>query len=322
MRAMRLAQLGGLPELVEVDPPSRAGGQALVAISAVALNPVDLAIASGRFYGGSPQTPYVPGAEGVGRVLEADSLPAGTRVYLNGDGLGIRRDGALAEQAIIAEQLAIPLPDEIEDPLAVACGIAGLAGWIPVSWRARVRDQDRVLVLGATGTVGLVAVQAARLLGASRVVAAGRRPERLERAKEVGADAAVELDGGEALARAFVDAFGGEGPTVIIDPLWGPPLVAALQAAANGVRVVQIGQSAGAEATIPSNFVRGKQAEIFGYSNYTVPRDVFRASYLELVGHAAAGRVRIELETYPLERAREAWERQAAGPGTKLVVTL
>jgi hypothetical protein len=83
---------------------------------------------------------------------------------------------------------------------------------------------------------------------------------------------------------------------------------------------VNVGQSAGSEATITSNAVRGKQAEIFGYSNYRVPRSVFRASYEELIEHAAAGRVRLDAETYPIERLGEAWERQANGPGAKLVV--
>jgi NADPH2:quinone reductase len=175
-----------------------------------------------------------------------------------------------------------------------------------------------VLVLGATGSVGRVAVQASKLRGAKRIIAAGRRRDALEEARELGADDVVELDGD--LEQAFRDAFGGEGPTIVIDPLWGPPLVAALNAGAPGVRVVNVGQSAGSEATITSNAVRGKQAEIFGYSNYRVPRSVFRASYEELIEHAAAGRVRLDAETYPIERLGEAWERQANGPGAKLVV--
>jgi NADPH:quinone reductase-like Zn-dependent oxidoreductase len=108
---------------------------------------------------------------------------------------------------------------------------------------------------------------------------------------------------------------------VVIDPLWGTPLVAALSAAAPGVRVVQVGQSAGPEATLTSSSVRGKQAEIYGYSNYRVPPDVFERSYNELVDHAAAGRVKFDaIELYPFERLTDAWERQAAGPGAKLVV--
>jgi NADPH2:quinone reductase len=321
MRAARITELGSPPRVEEIDPPERAAGQALIAPSCVPLNPIDVATAAGRFYGGSPSVPYTPGSEGVGRVVEAESLAAGTRVYMVGDGLGRTRDGTMAERAVVAEEVLIPLPDEIADELAGACGTAGIAGWLPVMWRAQTKPADRVLVLGATGMVGLAAVQAARLVGADRIVAAGRRPEALERALAAGAHAAVVLDGDD-VAGALRRAAGGEGPTVVIDPLWGPPLVTALEAAAPGARIVQLGQSAGAVAEIPSALVRGKQLEILGYSNLETPREVRRRAYLDLVGNAAGGSVDFPIETYPLDRVAKAWERQASGPGAKLVVLI
>jgi NADPH:quinone reductase-like Zn-dependent oxidoreductase len=321
MRAARITELGSPPRVEEIDSPERAAGQALIAPSSVPLNPIDVATAAGRFYGGSPPVPYTPGSEGVGRIVEAESLASGARVYMVGDGLGRKRDGTMAERAVAAEEVLIPLPDEISDELAGTCGTAGIAGWLPVVWRAQTKPVDRVLVLGATGTVGLAAVQAARLVGASRIVAAGRRPEALERALEAGAHAAVVLEGDD-VAGALREAAGGEGPTVVVDPLWGPPLVAALEAAAPGARIVQLGQSAGAVAEIPSALVRGKQLEILGYSNLETPREVRRQGYLDLVAHAAAGRVDFPLERYPLDRVAEAWERQAAGPGAKLIVLI
>ena len=322
MRAALIREIDGLPEPAEIDAPERDEGRTLVEIHAVPLNPIDIALASGKHYLGPPKTPYVPGSEGVGTVVEADSLEPGTRVYISDDGLGGRgRDGTLAELATVLEAEAQGLPDEISDDLAAACGTAGLAGWLPVCWRAGVGAADRVLVLGGTGTVGLAAVQAARLKGVERVVAAGRRPAGLEAAKEAGADAVVHLDEPE-LAAAFKEACGGEGPTVVIDPLWGEPLAAALEAAAQGARVVQIGQSAGPTATLASGVVRGKQLEIYGYSNFVVPPEVRRGAYAELVAHAAGGEIRFPIEDYPLDRVAEAWKRQADGPGAKLVVHL
>jgi len=322
VRAALIREIDGLPEPAEIDAPERDEGRALVEIHAVPLNPIDIALASGKHYLGPPKTPYVPGSEGVGTVVEADSLEPGTRVYISDDGLGGRgRDGTLAELATVLEAEAQGLPDEISDDLAAACGTAGLAGWLPVCWRAGVGAADRVLVLGGTGTVGLAAVQAARLKGVERVVAAGRRPAGLEAAKEAGADAVVHLDEPE-LAAAFKEACGGEGPTVVIDPLWGEPLAAALEAAAQGARVVQIGQSAGPTATLASGVVRGKQLEIYGYSNFVVPPEVRREAYAELVAHAAGGEIRFPIEDYPLDRVAEAWKRQADGPGAKLVVHL
>jgi NADPH2:quinone reductase len=321
MRAARIPELGSPPRLDEVDEPVREAGQALLAPAAVPLNPIDIATSRGTFYGGSPPTPYTAGSEGVATVLEAESQPAGTRVYVSGDGLGRSRDGTLAECAVVAEEILTPVPEGVSDEVAGACGTAGLSGWLPVVWRARTGPEDRVLVLGATGTVGLAAVQAARIVGAQVIVAAGRRPENLQVALESGATAAVRLDGGD-LADELRAASGGEGFTVVIDPLWGEPAVAALEAAAPGARIVQLGQSAGVTAEIPSTLVRGKQLEILGYANPQLPLELRRSAYLELLGHAAAGEVGFPIETYPFGHVADAWERQAAGPGAKIVVTL
>ena len=307
-----IRELGRTPELADRPEPS---GETIYEVSAVSLNPIDVNIGAGRYFAGHPEFPYVPGCEGVGRA------PDGTRVYLFGDGLGLSRDGLLAERALAPADLGIPLPDAVSDEVAASCGIAGMAGWMPVAWRAPVRNDDRVLVLGATGTVGLVAVQAAKLLGAKRVVAAGRNPERLQRAAELGADATVNLEEDD-VAAAFKGAAGGDGPTYIVDTLWGAPAVAAIQAAAPGWRLVQIGQSAGAEATVASAAIRGKMGELYGYTDFAVPKDEFREQYLRLVGHAAAGEIVFDIETYPLAQVAEAWERQANGANAKIVVTL
>jgi NADPH:quinone reductase len=321
MRAARIAELGSPPRLEEIDTPERADGQALLAPAAVPLNPIDIATSRGTFYGGSPPTPYTAGSEGIGKVVESELLGAGTRVYVSGDGLGRSRDGTLADLAVVSEEILTPIPDDVSDELAGACGTAGMSGWLPVVWRAGTRPDDRVLVLGATGTVGLAAVQAARIVGARVIVAAGRRPENLELALEAGASAAVRLDEPD-LAEALRRASGGGGFTVVIDPLWGEPAVAALDAAAPGARIVQLGQSAGVTAEIPSALVRGKQLDILGYANPQLPLDLRRSAYLDLLGHAAAGDVSFPIEAYPFELVTEAWERQAAGPGAKIIVTL
>jgi NADPH:quinone reductase len=312
MRAAVISKLGRPPELADWPEPS---GETVYEVSAAALNPIDINIGAGRYFAGHPEFPYVPGCEGVGRA------PDGTRVYLFGEGHGLSRDGLLAERLLAPADLGIPLPDEASDEIAASCGIAGMAGWMPVAWRAPVRTDDCVLVLGATGTVGLVAVQAAKLLGAKRVVAAGRNPERLQRAAEFGADATVNLEEDD-LVTEFKEAAGGDGPTHIVDTLWGLPAVAAIQAAAPGWRLVQVGQSADAEATLASAAIRGKMGALYGYTDFVVPKDEFREHYLRLLGHAAAGEIVFDLETYPLARVAEAWERQANGANAKIVVTL
>jgi NADPH:quinone reductase len=314
MRAALLTELGRPPEPTEVDAPEPGEGEVLVEVAATPLNPIDIAVGAGRFYGGHPELPYVPGNECVGRVSGTGAL-----VWVYGRGLGTRRDGGLSKLVAAPREALYPVPDGADPALAGAMGIAGLAGWLPVAWRAPVREGETVLVLGATGTVGLVAVQGARLLGAGRIVAAGRREAALARAREAGADAAVRLDEDD-LAAAFREACGGEGPNVVVDPLWGEPLAAALEACAQGARVVNVGQSAGPEATLTSAAVRGKQLEILGFRIETAGREVIEPEYRRLVEHALAGEVRVDVEEVPLEDVADAWRRQSEGAGVKLVV--
>ena len=293
MKAALITELGRPPTLGEAPEPD---GESLEVLAA-AVNPIDRAVAAGQFYGGQPPLPFVPGCECVGRET------GGRIVWTFGGGLGLTRNGAMAERtkpgSVVAE-----VPDGADPALAVALGIAGLAGWMPLAWRAPVQPDDRVLVLGATGTAGEVALQTARLLGAAHIVAAGRDPSRLERALELGADEAVPLDGD----------FGE--PTYIFDPLCGEPLEWAVAAAAPGARIVQLGQSAGPAATLPSAAIRGKQLELYGFSLFAVPADVLAEHYRRLVGHAVAGEIQVELERVGLDEIGAAWGR----PG-KLVVT-
>ena len=224
----------------------------------------------------------------------------------------------MAELAVVPEERLVPVPEGADPALAGALGIAGLAGWLPLAVRAPVRVGEIVLVLGATGTVGQVAVQAARLLGAGRIVAAGRSEEGLARAQEVGADAVVRL--GDRFQDDLREAVGDGGVTLIFDPLWGEPLVAALEVAAPRARIVHLGQSAGPTAALASGTVRGKELEVFGHSNFAVPMDVLRREYDRLVRHAEAGEIRIDVERIPLHEVATAWERQQRGEHVKLVL--
>ncbi|MFZ0385123.1 MAG: zinc-binding alcohol dehydrogenase family protein [Solirubrobacteraceae bacterium] len=325
MRAALITKLGDPPNVV--DRPEVAGadsdGDVPIEVLASALNPIDIAVASGRFFAGHPPLPYVPGAEAVGRVIaDRPGLDAGTLVYAAGAAFGTGRDGGLAERAVAPREALVPLPADADPATAAALGIAGLAGWIPLAWRAPIRDDDEVLVLGATGIVGRVAVQAAKLLGAARVVAAGRDQAALSTTLAVGADAIVLLDGVDAngLVDRIRDAFEGGGPTYVFDPLWGPAIEASVQAARPNARIVNLGQSAGADATIPSGAVRGKQLDILGYLNFAVPADVRADAHRALLDHAAAGRIRVPVEHIPLDQVVDCWRRQAQGPRSKFVV--
>jgi NADPH:quinone reductase len=305
MRAALIEQLGEPPRLADLPEPEPAEGEIVVEVECVPLNPIDVAIGSGRHYSGSPEPPFVPGAEAIGRRRDT-----GERVWVHG-----RRMGGMAELVVAPDHAMLAVPDGADPVAAGACGIAGMAGWLPVVWRAPVREGDRVLVLGATGTAGQVALQAAKLRGAY-VVAAGRDPEGLERARQLGADEVVRLDEAN-----LVERLGS--PTYVYDPLWGEPLAAAAQAAARGARIVHVGQSAGADATLSSAAVRGKGLELFGYSNFLVPPEVTAREYAALVGHVTRREVTIDVERVPFDEVTDAWSRQADSRAKrKLVLVL
>ncbi len=310
MRAALIGDVGAVPEVGDAPEPS---GD-VIDVLAAPINPIDLAVSRGILATGHPELPYVPGCEAVGRTAD------GRVVWIFGGSLGRTSNGAIAERAAVGDAHAIEVPEGADPALASALGIAGLAGWLPFAWRAPLSGGENVLVLGATGSVGLVAVQAAKLLGAARVVAAGRSAAGLERATAYGADATIRLDETADLVAAFRDAFGGAGPSYVFDPLWGEPAAAAIQAAAPRATLVNLGQSAGATAELASAAVRFKNLSILGHTNFALPRDELADHYRRLVGHAIAGEIRLDVERVPLDAVADAWRRQAEGPGTKLVV--
>ena len=313
MRAAILREYDATPELGEFDDPQADGGTVAADVLAAGLNPVDIRKAAGVFpLAPKPPLPSVAGWEGVARLED------GSRVYFVDPP---PPQGALAERTLIDLSATHPVPEGVDDGVAVALGIAGLAGWLALTWSAKLREGESVLVLGATGTVGQVAVQGAKLLGASRVVAAGRNPDGLARAAELGADATVQL-GGDDLAERFREAASDAGGfDVVVDPLWGEPGVAAMEAAKRFTRHVALGQSAGMHASVSVATVRNKPLTIVGHTNYAIPFEDQQAAYAEMCEHAAAGRLTADVEATPLDDVASAWERLRAGsPGTKLVV--
>jgi NADPH:quinone reductase len=322
VRAALVERLGEAPVVRELAEPEPRAGELLLEIAAAPLNPIDLSMASGRFYAGAPETPYVPGVEGLGRVLSGEGIEPGTRVYVESGG-GRGGPGSCAERVAVERAAAIEVPEGADDALAACLGVAGLAAWLPLEWRARLQEGESVLVLGASGAVGQLAVQAARLLGAGRIVAAARDAEGLERARALGADATVDLSAsgsGDELGETLSGSAGSDGFHVVLDPLWGEPAAAAAKASTTGGRIVQLGQSAGAEATLASATVRGRALSILGYSNFLVPAEVRADALRRVLEHAAAGRLTVEREEVPLAEVDTAWQRQAAHPHRKLVL--
>ncbi len=305
MRAAILREYGGVPELGEHPEPA---GDGVVEVLAAAMNPVDARIASGTFPSERREVPYIAGKEGVGRRAD------GSLVYFD---FSVEPFGAFAPLAL--PRGGYDVPAGLDPALAVCLGVSGLAAWLSLTWRAPVPEGGTVLILGASGVVGQIAVQVARILGAGRVVAAARSEDGLRRATELGADAIVRLTGGDD-AQALREAAGDHGYDVALDPLWGPPAVAAIAAMKPFGKLVALGQSAAAETMLASVAVRARPVDILGYTNYTPPADVLRRGYEALAGHAAAGRIVVAIERLGLDDVPAAWARQATSPHAKLVI--
>jgi NADPH2:quinone reductase len=299
-----LYEVGTVPVFADFKEPQPGDGHQVAEVLLAGLNPVDLSMASGAY--GALELPCVVGREGVARLGD------GERVYFSGSPSPF---GSMAQYAPVDVDSAFAVPHGLDPGLAVAMGISGLAAWLPLTWRAHLQRGETVLVLGASGVVGQIAVQAAKLLGAGRVVAAARDRQTLERLRERGADAIVVLEGDD--AQALRDA-ARDGYDVVLDPLYGPPLEAALGATAPGARVVVIGATAGQTATIPVGAIFGRT--VMGHSNQDAPLDVRRNAYLALADHAVAGEITVDVERMALSQVSEAWERQARGPHRKLTL--
>ena len=305
MRAAVLHEVGAVPVFGDFKEPDASDGRKVLEVLLAGLNPADLAMAAGRY--GEVSVPRVVGLEGVAR------LPGGGRVYFSGIPAPF---GAMAQYAPVDVASAFEVPDGLDAGLAVALGVAGLAAWLPLTWRANLQPGETVLVLGASGVVGQIAVQAAKLLGAGRVVAAARDRPTLEGLRDRGADELVVLGAGGD-AQALEDA-AGDGYDVVLDPVFGPVFEAALSATAPGARIVTIGASAGPTATLSIGGLFGRT--VMGHSNTQAPLDVRREAYERMARHAAAGEITVDVARVPLSHVSEAWERQAHGPHRKIAL--
>ncbi len=321
VRAAVLERFGSPPRPGEVEEPVAADGEALVAVRLGSLNPVDIKIASGSFFGSMPSLPYVPGSEGMGLVRTSERLAPGTRVRF-----GTSRPGALAELVAVPEESLVAVPDAVDDAFAAGIGVAGLAAWGSLH-AARLQAGERVLVLGATGMVGRLTVQLASILGAGRVVAAARDIARLQSLAgdlaPSGPDGFVALDARdeEAIAKAITDAAEGQ-VDVIIDPLWGSPAMSGIMAAAPWARLVNLGDSVGTSLELTSDLLRSKSLTLIGYTNYALSDEEQRSGIENLLEYARAGRLSLNSEVTTLDDVAGAWERQAGSPHRKLLVTM
>ena len=312
---------GSAPQLTHRPAPVRLEGHCRVRVTAAPVSPLDLLCASGTSYFGPPALPYVPGVQGVGIVEEGDRLAPGTRVWFNTDA-GMRPgDGSLTELAAVPEDDAVALPAGVDDALAAALALAAVAAWMALTSRGGLRAGERVLVLGAGGVVGQVAVQVAVALGAAVVVAGARGADARERAREHGAAATVDLSTTDVdlLASRMREAC--DGPVdLVIDPVCGAAATAALLVLGDRGRLVNLGSAGGDTATFASATLRSGSRSIHGYTNTSLTPAARADALTSVLRLAAEGHCVVQHQTGPLDDIAGAWQRAAEPSGGRVVV--
>ncbi|AHG19330.1 alcohol dehydrogenase [Chania multitudinisentens RB-25] len=306
MKAVIVNTLGQLPQLGIFTPPQAADGETIVEVMVAGIKQLDRAIVAGTHYSSPKNLPFVPGTDGVGLT------PDGQRVYF----ASFRQPhGALAERSVAS--WAVPVPDALDDATAAALINPALAAWLPLYWRANIQPGETVLIMGATGTSGKLAIAAARQAGAGRIIAAGRRQNVLD---TLGADATVDLGlAGEALKQAFTAAAGPQGYDVVVDYIWGPATEALLatfnhhdlssHAGGQGIRLVNVGAMAGPNIALPAAVLRSTQLQILGSGTGNFPPiPQLKKIVADILALAEEGTISVETQEHALAEIAEVWD--------------
>lgn len=309
MKAAVVNVLSQPPRYQDFAEPKAREGEVLIDVRAAGLHPVVKALASGSHYAGKGEVPMVPGVDGVG------ALEDGSRVYFT---FARRPWGSMCERTVAPRSKCLPLPDNIDDVQAAAIANPGMSAWLSINDRAGLVKGESVLILGATGVAGQLAIQVARHLSAKRVVAAGRDLDALAPEKLDGVVSLAQAD--DAIREAFaVEA--GKGIDVVIDYLWGRPTELLLEALAKGfdpnaarsTRLVEVGDSAGKNITLPGAMLRSIDLKLMGSGFGAVPLERVLGAIPKLFSLAAAGSLKVATETIPLAEVETAWSRKVSG---------
>ena len=318
MKAAVVSSFGTAPRYEEFPVPIPAGDDDMVIeVIAAGLHPRVRSQADGSHYTSTDELPLVPGIDGVGRG--ADGL---LRYFVLPD----TTMGAMAEQTVIDVRRSIVLPED-SDPIAVAAAMnPAMSSWVALRQRVPFQAGQNVLVLGATGHAGQLAVQIAKLFGANQIIAAGRDAGRLAGLPALGATSTVGLDGDSGTVARRLGRAASE-VDVVIDYLWGQPTTAAMIAVVNDradrgqlLTWIEIGSVAGSTATIPSAALRAARLQIVGSGQGSVSTREILAELPALAQQITTGAFDIDARPTPLAGVEQAWA-DAARAAQRIVMT-
>ena len=295
------------PRYTTFPEPIASDGEVLLDVIAAGLHPVVKALASGSHYRSAAALPFIPGVDGVARRQD------GTRVYF---GMSRPPLGTFCERTVTERSRCIEVPEGLDSATAAAIANPGMSSWAALTQRARFIAGENLLVLGATGASGQLAIQIAKHLGARRVVAAGRNRRALERVAELGADAIVPLDQErESLVSSIYSEWTTAGIDVVLDYVWGLPAEATLQAIAkprpqqsvSRVRFIQVGDAAGKTIQLSAAVLRNSAIELLGSGFGSACIDELFKAVADFFQFAEKSRVRIDINPVPLRDVEALW---------------
>jgi NADPH:quinone reductase-like Zn-dependent oxidoreductase len=323
MKAAVLHQLGTAPKYEDFNEPViKDESQVLITVKAASVKNIDKGRASGAHYASHTNLPEVVGIDGVGVLTD------GTRVYSTGI------TGMLAEKAIINKNAYTEIPAGLDDISAAALPNAVMGAALALKYRADVKPGDVVLINGATGVTGQVAVQLAKYYGAKKVIATGRNPESLNLLLQLGADEVISLkEEDEKISSRIREIHKSTPIGSVIDYTWGHPAEIILNALKGGglhtvtskVRFVTVGSMAGEEIKLTSNLLRSTAIEILGSGFGSIPAEIMQKLPKEILPEmlqlAADGKLKIETVTAPLKDIETAWHKHVPA-GKRLVIVM
>jgi NADPH:quinone reductase-like Zn-dependent oxidoreductase len=292
------------PQYQQFEVPQPTAGEQLVDVLAVGLHPRVRSGAAGAHYTSTARLPMIPGIDGVGR------RPDGTRIYFVADDHVM---GTMADKALVNQRRSIVLPSGVDASMVAATMNPAMSSWVALRRRVPLEPGQAVLVLGATGNAGAMAIQVATLLGAGRVVAAGRNLERLNALTAVGAAEVVQLtDDADATSAALAEA--AADVDVVLDYLWGEPaqeaMMALLTARSDRSRQlnwIQIGAVAGPTIELPSIALRSANLRLQGNGQGAVSTEAYLAELPSLVDQINTGTIALKASPKPLADVETIW---------------
>ena len=320
MKAAIVTAQGKTPTYADFNAPTFKAGEEIISVHAAALSQLTKSRASGAHYSSTGNFPAVAGTDGVGVTSD------GRRVYF---AMPEAPFGSLAELCPSNARRLVEIPDTVDDITAAAIGNPGMSAWSSLTERGHLAAGETVLVNGATGTAGRIAVQLAKYLGAAKVIATGRNVQELEELRGIGADIVVPFasdfndpqnpSGAIQYEEALKEVFS-SGINLVIDYLWGASAKIVIEALANTIedkpcRFVHVG-GASREASIdlPGAALRSSALVLMGSGVGSVSRSALVQSIRSVFEAVQPANLQIATEVVPLSEIESVWEKATGRP--------